>query len=124
MASITELWSKSQSVYRTLEETDMSWLLWLLVISLVNVLGGLAALGPLFNLNSEQLRPNFNVAGGDSPEYDEELPLCKYMQSAIHREEKKLCCIGVTYSGVGFTCDNIKQPLPCLAALPGFNRDC
>lgn len=55
MASIMELWSKSQSVYRALKEQDTSWLLWLLTLLLLNVLGGLAALDPLFNLGSEQV---------------------------------------------------------------------
>lgn len=61
MASIMELWSKSQSVYRTLEEQDMSWLLWTLIILLMNVLGGLAALVPLFNLNPEQVWLIYNL---------------------------------------------------------------
>lgn len=39
----------------------MSWLLWPLIILLMNALGGLAALGALFNLNSEQAGLASNV---------------------------------------------------------------
>lgn len=124
MASIMEPRSKSQSVYRTLEERDTSWLLWPLIILLMNVLGGPAA---LFNSDSALLwlactMPR-KVQRWLARRWRRVTSLGIKMQSVIHQgwKKKKLHMHNVVRLGV-FICDNVEQTVSLAGCSSWFQQ--